>query len=221
MSKTNSLPILYLANKNYSSWSMRAWLAAKFVGLNFEEKMIPLRQENTVEEIAKISPSGKVPCLHIDGIAIWDSLAIAEYLNELFPAKNLFAADQKIRAIQRSVISEMHSGFMDLRKELPMNMKFSGPIIPNVGAQNNIERILETWRFTRQNFSNNQKFLFGKFSIADIFFAPVVSRFISYQIEVKDQIDYLKNISEFPLYQEWQKAALKEEWEIADYLVKR
>lgn len=208
---------LFIANKNYSSWSMRAWLAARFVGLDFEEIIIPLRLENSKLEIAKISSSKKVPALHIDGLEIWDSLAICEYLHEKFPNKNLFSADNKIRAIQRSIICEMHSSFMDLRKELPMNMKISKAITPTALALDNIERILEIWHNCNKNFANNKPFLFGDFSIVDIFFAPVVSRFISYKIDVSKQANYLKNVSEFPLYQEWQEQALKEEWIIADY----
>ncbi len=210
---------LYIANKNYSSWSMRAWLAARFVGLEFNEVIIPLREENTTKEISKISFSKKVPCLHIKGLQLWDSLAIAEYLNELFLDKKLFSTDQNIRAIQRAIVCEMHSGFMDLRKEMPMNMKIVKQKIPSEACQANIDRILEIWRETRKRYAGSGKFLFGNFSLADIFFAPIVSRFISYKVDTKDQADYIANISTSPLYQEWLRGAKEESWVIKDFEV--
>ncbi len=208
-------PILYIANKNYSSWSMRAWLAARFVGLDFAEEIIGLRQEDTVEKIGKISFSKKVPCLHIKGLEIWDSLAIAEYLHELFPHKKLFSEKQETRAIQRAVVSEMHSGFMDLRKEMPMNMRAVKKKIPSAAAQANIDRILEVWRETRKKYGD--EFLFGNFSLADIFFAPVVSRFMTYQVDSKDQGTYIKSVSSHPLYVEWLNGAMNEEAVIKDF----
>lgn len=202
-------PILYIGNKNYSSWSLRAWLCAKHVGLDFEEILIPLRQEKSSEKIGEISESKKVPCLHHDGVVVWDSLAIAEYLNELFPEKNLFPKDQKVRALARSICSEMHSGFLNLRTEMSMNMKEKIDKEASEATKKEIARILEIWQSCLEKF--NGKFLFGDFSVADAFFAPVVSRFITYKVDVGGLEKYLKNISEHADYKEWQDAAFKEE----------
>lgn len=199
---------LYIGNKNYSSWSMRAWLCAKQVGLNFEEILIALRAPQTKEEILKISPSGKIPCLVHNDLKIWDSLAIALYLDETFPEKNLFPKDKKLRNLAKSICCEMHSGFMNLRNEFPMDMQLKTFKEAGPETQKEINRILEIWEGCLK--LSEGKFLFGDFSAADAFFAPVVSRFISYGVKLGNLERYTNNVSNHFLYQEWQTEALKE-----------
>jgi glutathione S-transferase len=199
MSKT----VLYIGNKQFSSWSMRQWLCLKHAQIDFEEITIPLRQETSKTQINAISPSGKVPCLHHNGLVIWDSLAIAEFINELNPEAELLPKNQEKRAISRAITSEMHSGFLDLRKEMPMDIDLKTTYQPSPETQDNINRILEIWQKTQSKYADNGEFLLGKFSIADAFFAPVVSRFISYGIDVGEMKKYVKNITNLPIYQEW------------------
>lgn len=208
---------LYIGNKNYSSWSLRAWLCAKYAGLDFEEVVIPIRTLESEQQISAISPSKKVPCLHHKGLIIWDSLAIAEYANELNPSAELLPKDQAKRALARSIVCEMHSGFLDLRKEFPMNMKLKKPIAPSADARKNIDRILEVWQNCRSKFSSEGEFLLGKFSIVDAFFAPIVSRFVSYEIDVGANQKYLESVINIPLYQEWLKSARAEKWVIEGF----
>jgi glutathione S-transferase len=196
-------PTLYIGTKQFSSWSMRPWLCLKHAKIDFEEVIIPLRQDNTKTQINAISPSGKVPCLNYNGLIIWDSLAIAEFINELKPDAQLLPKNQEKRAIARAISCEMHSGFLDLRKELPMDTKLKTIITPSPEAQNNINRILEIWQQTQNKYADDGEFLLGKFSIADAFFAPVVSRFISYGVDTKDMQKYVRAIRNLPIYQEW------------------
>lgn len=187
---------------------MRAWLCIKQVGIDFEEVLIALRTNQTKENILKISPSGKIPCLIHNNLKIWDSLAIALYLEEIFPEANLFPKNKEIRHFAQSICSEMHSGFINLRNEFPMDMQLKTKQEPGIETQKEIKRILEIWKVCLNKSRGN--FLFGDFSAADAFFAPVVSRFISYDVEVGDLVDYLNNISKNAFYQEWQSSALQE-----------
>jgi glutathione S-transferase len=198
-----SKPILYIGTKQFSSWSMRPWLCLKHSGIDFEEIIIPLRQDDTKSKINAISPSGKVPCLNYNGLEIWDSLAIAEFINELKPEAELLPKNQEKRAIARAIASEMHSGFMDLRKEMPMDTKLKTTQIPSPEVQANINRILQIWQQTKEKYADNGEFLLGKFSIADAFFAPVVSRFVSYGVNVGDMQKYVDAVTNFSIYQEW------------------
>ncbi len=198
-----SKPILYIGTKQISSWSMRPWLCLKHAQIDFEEILIPLRQENTKSQINAISPSGKVPCLNYNGLAIWDSLAIAEFVNELKPEAELLPKNQEKRAIARSIASEMHSGFLDLRKEMSMDTKLKTIQIPSPEVQATINRILEIWHQTQKKSADNGEFLLGKFSIADAFFAPVVSRFVSYGVDAGEMHKYIDAITNLPIYQEW------------------
>lgn len=174
---------LIIGNKNYSSWSLRPWLAMKQFGLEFEEIRIPLYQENSLAKIKQYSPSGKVPILQHDSITIWDSLAICQYLAEEFPAFNWWGKTRQIKAIARSISAEMHSGFMNLRYSMPMNCRqhfSSKEITPEV--QKDIDRINNIWQEYRSSFGNEGDFLLGDFTIADAFFAPVVLRFVTYGV---------------------------------------
>ena len=171
---------LVIGNKNYSSWSLRPWLGLKVAGIEFEEILLPLYEENARSKRLVYSPSGKVPLLADGTLRIWDSLAIAEYLAEQFPARKMWPADREARAIARAVSAEMHSGFQALRSQLPMNMHRDRPAIAyNADAQRDIDRIQEIWRDCRARFGGAGHYLFGAPTIADAMFAPVVSRFAS------------------------------------------
>ena len=210
---------IYIANKNYSSWSLRAWLMMKRSGASFEEVMIPLRQPDTHTLIMRHSPSGKVPALRHGKTMIWESLAIAEYLDEQFPAKKLWPSSIQGRAVARAVSAEMHAGFVHLRRHLPMNMRGH---FPHRGltqeAQADVNRISALWRDCRKRFKAKGGFLFGQFSIADAMFAPVVSRFRTYAVEMDaDAKAYCDAIEIWPAYQEWFAAAKNEPMIIEEY----
>jgi glutathione S-transferase len=203
---------LVVGSRNYSSWSLRAHLVLARAGVPFEEVLVRLGQPETREQILRYSPSGRVPAL-VDGeLAIWDSLAIAEYLAEKLPAARLWPADPRARAIARSVVAEMHSGFADLRANLPMNMRRSAPHVekpPAVLAD--VARILEIWRDCRAR--SGGPFLFGEWSIADAFYAPVVSRFVTYAVEVDaNGRAYMDTILALPEYRAWLEQARAEPW---------
>ncbi|QDK37041.1 glutathione S-transferase family protein [Bdellovibrio sp. NC01] len=186
---------LIIGDKTFSSWSMRAWLVAVQSGLPFKEICIKLDQKDTAAKIAKYSPSGKIPALRQGKRIIWDSLAIAEYLNELSPEAKLWPEDAGTRALARSYASEMHAGFPILRSQMSMDLSLRTEIHHlSHGAIHEINRILEMWK-TALKVSEGP-YLFGDFCIADAFFAPVVFRFISYGIKIKDPMirAYMKNI---------------------------
>ena len=176
---------LIIGNKKYSSWSLRPWLLFKMAGIPFKEKRIFIRKPQTLQEIRKFSPAGRVPCL-VDGkTRVWDSLSIAEYANELYPKKALWPKDKTARAEARSVCAEMHSSFMDLRSKMNMNCLgyFPGKgLTPEV--QKDIDRILEIWTDCRKKYGKAGPFLFGAFTIADAYYAPVVFRFKTYAVKV-------------------------------------
>jgi glutathione S-transferase len=203
---------LYIGNKNYSSWSLRGWLAMKATGADFEELMIPLSQPNTRQEILRHSPSGTVPALKHGTLTVWDSLAIGGYLAELFPQAYLWPKDTNARAVARAVSAEMHSGFRALRTHFPMNMRSSFPnrtSTPEVQAE--IDRITAIWHDCRERFGKEGDFLFGHFTVADAMYAPVVSRFRTYKIELNAELQaYSDAIWSMPSLQEWLAAARKE-----------
>lgn len=176
---------LVIGNKNYSSWSMRAWVLMTHFDIAFDEIQTWLYQPDTAATIKRYSPTGLVPCL-IDGeLAIWDTLAIAEYLAEKFPGKQLWPADAKARAIARSVSAEMHSSFGSLRRAMPMNIRNRYPgkgRSPEVDAD--IARIEAMWNECRARFGAGGDYLFGAFSIADAFYAPVVFRLNTYGVSL-------------------------------------
>lgn len=203
---------LVIGNKNYSSWSLRPWLALKQTGADFKEIRLPLHTAEFDREIAQYSPSGKVPCL-IDGdIKVWESLAICEYLAEKFPEASLWPKDPKARAYARSISNEMHAGFMGLRKNCPMNIRERVKKEISEEIQSDVKRITEIWSQTRSQFGENGPFLFGRFTIADSMYAPVVTRFVTYGIKV-DSVSktYMDAILSLPAMKEWLSAAEKEE----------
>ena len=203
---------IYLGNKNYSSWSLRPWLALKQTGAAFDEEVIPLSEAATRSTVLRFSPSGRVPALKHNELTVWDSLAICEYLAETFPAAKLWPDDKAARAVARAVSAEMHSGFAALRDHLPMNMRSSFPnrgVTPEVQAD--INRITAIWRDCRKRFGAAGPFLFGGFTIADAMYAPVVSRFRTYKIELEAEAQaYADAVWALPALQEWLTAAKNE-----------
>ncbi len=202
---------LVIGNKNYSSWSLRPWLALKQTGQPFKELRIPIHEENSLKEILKYSPSGRVPCLADGEVKVWESLAICDYLAERFPKAGLWPAEPKARAYARSISNEMHAGFQALRKNFTMNIRgrISKPISKEI--QEDIDRITGIWKESRMNYGKNGAFLFGDFTIADAMYAPVVTRFITYGVKVDSTSEaYMKSILGIPAMQEWIKAASAE-----------
>ena len=207
---------LVVGNKNYSSWSMRPWLVLKKSGAAFEEIVIPLDRPETRAEIFKHSPSGFVPTLKDDELTIWESLAICEYLAEKFPDANLWPKDPSARAIARSVSNEMHSGFSALRTNMPMNVRGNLPGKGRApGVQEDINRISAIWRDCRTRFGQNGPYLFGAFSIADAMYAPVASRFVTYQVDLDaDAKAYVNTLWADPAMAAWVEGARREPWVI-------
>ncbi len=211
---------LYIGNKNYSSWSMRPWVLLTQAGIAFQEVKIRFDSfgaDSTFKaELARHSPAGKVPVLVDDDFAIWDTLAIAEYLAEKFPEKQLWPADVKARARARSVVAEMHAGFGALRSVFGMNIEAS---LPEIGprmlrekpqAQADLDRIVQMWRDLLA--SSNGPMLFGDFSIADAFYAPVVKRIVTYALPVPTEITaYIERVQALPSVVAWTRDALAEE----------
>ena len=209
--------MLVLGNKNYSSWSLRGWLVARMAGLNFQEIVIPLRRPETKEAIRRWSPSGKVPCLQHGSIHVWDSLALAEYLHELDPAARLWPEETRDRASARAIVAEMHSGFPALRGELPMDLCRHHSLVPSSAAQADIDRVRQLLITCRETCRESGAFLFGNPGIADAFYAPVISRFVTYDVFLPPLLaDYAATIQAWDLFQEWREAAAQEPWVIAD-----
>lgn len=200
---------LVIGNKNYSSWSLRPWLAMKQAGLDFDEVRIALYTQTASQEIRQYSRAGKVPILLDSSLTIWDSLAICEYLAEQYPTKHWWSDDKAARAMARSISAEMHSGFQALRQNMPMNCRAFLPgkgMTP--GVQVDIDRITTIWRDCRQNFGTGGEMLFGEFTIADAMFAPVVSRFTTYDVQLDPTSRaYAEAIWALPAMQEWAAAA--------------
>jgi glutathione S-transferase len=203
---------LIIANRNYSSWSMRAWLALKATGAAFDEVVVPLGRTETRAEILQWSPTGRLPALHDGGVVIWDSLAICEHLAERFPDAGLWPKEQSARATARSVVAEMHAGFMALRSHMPMNLRASRPGAgAGPGVDEDVRRVVEIWETCRRDFGAGGDLLFGGFTVADAFFAPVVSRFLTYGIEPSGAAgEYMAAVWALPAVVEWAEAARTE-----------
>jgi glutathione S-transferase len=200
--------VLYVGNKRFSSWSLRGWLACRLAGIAFREVVIALDQPATTPEILKISPTARLPCLHHDGRAVWDSLAIAEYCAELRPG--LWPADAAARAHARSIAAEMHSGFAELRKAMWMDVSRRWPGRARTpGALADIQRIVALWADTRGRFGAGGPFLFGReFNLADAFYAPVATRFVTWTPELPAEAKaYVDAVWAHPLLVEWVKGA--------------
>jgi len=208
---------IVIGTRNWSSWSMRPWLALKRTGAPFTETLVPLRRADATEAaIAAHSPSGLVPALKDGDLVVWDSLAICEYLHEIFPEAALWPADTAKRALGRAAAAEMHSGFASLRGECPMDLTLtSAPDLSDATAKN-VRRIVELWRGLRGRFAKDGPYLLGTWSIADAFYTPVATRFRSYGVRLSDYGDageageYAEALLETPEYKAWEAAALKE-----------
>lgn len=203
--------ILIIGNKNYSSWSLRPWLVLKQSGLEFSEVRIPLDLPDTTDRIRKYSPSGRVPVLRHNELTVWESLAICEYIAELAPDRQLWPADAAARAVARAVSAEMHSGFSDLRSQMPVDCRARRPRTATSAVQRDIDRICNLWQTCRQEFGGTGDFLFGNFSIADAMYAPVATRFVTYAVPLPPIAQaYVDSLWQLPGMQEWLTAAAAE-----------
>lgn len=214
---------LIIGNKNYSSWSLRGWLAAKQSGLSFEEITVPILGEHwdqQKQEMGDVQPSsGKVPILWDDDKVIWDSLAIMEYLADKVGRDRFWPKDEAARGMARSMVAEMHSSYAALRSDLPMNVRRRIKL-EQVSEQTkqDIVRILTLWAEARSRYGSSGPFLFGTFGAADVFYAPVVSRFFTYGIGVPGFAQsYMEALWEHAWMQEWVDASESEEWVIEQY----
>ena len=210
---------LIVVNKNYSSWSLRPWIGLKAARIPFEEEVISLYVEGGREQILRHSPAGKVPIL-IDGdVRVWESLAILEYAAERFPGAGLWPSDPAARAHARAISAEMHAGFAALREECTMNFwRPPARRALSAAAQANGVRVQEIWVNARASYGAGGPFLFGTFTAADAMYAPVVQRFIAYDIEVSAAAKaYMQAMTALPAWQEWRRAALSETWVIAKF----
>jgi glutathione S-transferase len=209
---------LVIGNKNYSSWSMRPWIALKVAGIPFEEEVISLDAADFKARVGKISGAGKVPALADGSVQVWESLAILEYLAERYPDARLWPADPAARATARAIAAEMHAGFVPLRRHLPMNM--ARPVMRRelpAEVQANVRRIDAIWTDCRTRCGGDGAFLFGAFGAADAMYAPVVARFHTYAVEVGAVAQaYLQAMMALPAWSEWRTAALAEPWVLAE-----
>jgi glutathione S-transferase len=204
--------ILVIGNKRFSSWSLRPWLLLKQFEIPFEEKLILLDQPDTRAEIMKFSEAGKVPVLVDGNIRIWESMAIAEYLNEKHPEKKMWPVDATARALARSISNEMHSGFSKMREVMSHDLQKNIPGFDYSKAADDVWRVQKIWTDCLQ--ISKGPFLFGDFSIADAMFAPVVNRFITYDVKSENLIqNYILAVRNLPAHQEWIKAGLQETYE--------
>lgn len=205
---------LFIGNKNYSSWSMRPWIAMKVAGIPFDETVISLNAPDFKPRLLAVSGTGKVPTLVDGDVKVWESLAILEYLAEKFPDAGLWPKDRSARAHARVVATEMHGGFIPLRRLMPMNlwrpvMKLE--LTPDAAV--NVTRIEEMWADCRARYGNGGPFLFGPFGAADAMYAPVVSRLHTYAVDVTAATRaYMDAVMALPAWREWHEAGVKEPW---------
>lgn len=209
-------PVLIIANKNYSSWSLRPWMALHMAGIAFDEKMIRFGDPRFSNAVRKISKAGQVPILLHNGLMINDSLAIIEYAAETWPKRNVWPKNKAARAMARSASAEMHAGFSALRNACPMNLR-RPPKLPPGGLSDavlrDVARIEQLWADCRKAHGKGGPFLFGKFSGADAMFAPVVTRFETFAIPVKRATrDYMKAVLETPSFLAWKAGSDTEKW---------
>jgi glutathione S-transferase len=211
--------VLHLGNKNYSSWSMRPWLALKWGAIPFEERVIPLGGEgygrSKIAEVVAVSPSGRVPALHVGGVVIYESLAICEWAAEQTPS--LWPADPMIRAEARAAASEMHAGFAALRRDMSMNIRRRLAVEPSwpEDTRMDLDRLFTLWGGLRARFGEAGPFLFGTRSIADAMFAPVATRLRTYAVAAPEPVKaYCATIFADDAFQEWERAAETETWTI-------
>jgi glutathione S-transferase len=209
-------PVLTISSKNYSSWSLRGWLLCRLAGLDVEERIVSIDDPANRAELLLLSPSVLVPRLNHDGASVWDTLAIAEYLAELYPDAGMLPADRIARAHCRSISGEIHSGFHNLRSALPMNLKAHHEKFKVfAGAQPDIDRVQTIWVECLDRWGG--PFLFGRPTIADAMFAPVCTRFLTYNVEMPAPVkSYCRTIMAWPPMVEWVEAAKREPEEMEE-----
>ncbi len=217
--ENDAMLTLMIGNKNYSSWSLRPWLAMKQMGVEFEEIRIPLYQPGSAAVICEYSPAGRVPILQDGDRLIWDSLAILEYLAERDAEKFWWPETLEARTVARCISAEMHSGFLALRQQMPMNCKAR---FPGKGrtpeSESDIARVRQIWTDCRSRFGESGEFLCGAFSIADAMYAPVALRFITYDVELSPlEAQYRDVILALPALQDWVVAGLAETETLPQY----
>jgi len=212
-------PLLIIGNKNYSSWSLRAWLMLKHAEVDFEELRVALQVPGYQLKLSYFSPSGKVPAYRVGDLTVWDTLSIAEYLYETHPA--LWPVDKSARAIARSISAEMHSGFAAMRKAMPMNIRRRGRhVVSSPELEIDIARIKIIWRDLRTQYAEVGPWLFGEYSIADAMFAPVVLRFLTYGVSEQGVVQaYMEAVLNDPFMQEWVRASELEQEVVVPYEV--
>ncbi|MFO0660404.1 MAG: glutathione S-transferase family protein [Polyangiaceae bacterium] len=212
-------PTLYIGNKNYSSWSMRPWLALRWAGIDFEERLIPLGGvgygKSAIAEVLAVSPSGRVPVLHVGEVVIWDSLAIAEWAAENATVA-IWPQDPMTRALCRSAAAEMHSSFAAMRRDLGMNLRRrTSPRDWPEDTRRDLARVEELWGALRSKYAQQGPYLFGQRSIADAFYAPVATRLRTYGVDVSETTRaYMDTIFSDTAFAAWEAAALAETWSI-------
>ena len=208
----SELPVLVIGDKTYSSWSLRPWLLLRQAGIAFEERLLWLHRPEFRNEVARYSPSGRVPALLHDGAVIWESLAILEYINETWLQGRGWPAERKARAQARAIACEMHSGFAALRRDLSLNLRrHAAALQPGHDAAQDMQRVLTLWQDTRARFNSGGPFLFGAFGCADAMYAPVALRFLVYGIALPPVAQaYVDAILALPAIAEWRAAAALE-----------
>ena len=210
---------LTIANKLYSSWSLRPWLLMTALGIPFEETVIPMYFPDSKARMLDISPTGKMPCLVDGDVKVWESLAIMEYLHERFPDKGVWPRDRLARAHARAVSNEMHAGFQALRNACPMNLgKRFAPKDLGADVADNVRRLEGMWSDCRRRFKGSGEFLLGDFCAADAMFAPVVTRLDTYQVPVATETrQYMNAVLGHPAFGKWLREALAEPWSLPHY----
>lgn len=206
--ETMSRFTLLMGNKNYSSWSFRAWFVLHAFDIPITEKMVDLSASDFKAKILENSEAGQVPVLWDGDTRVWDTLAICEYLAETFPDKEIWPKDKATRALARSIVAEMHSGFFAVRQQMPMNCRASFEKREwDADATKDIQRISQIWTMCRERFASEGPYLMGKFSAVDAFYAPVVSRFTTYQVPLTGEAQtYVETLNQHPSVQTWMEA---------------
>lgn len=210
---------LFIGNKAYSSWSLRPWILLKVFDIPFTDTVIPMYQPTTRTDMLRRGPTGKVPVLHAEGLAIWESLAIIEFIAESFPDRAIWPRDRAARALARALSSEMHAGFTRLRQTCPTNFRRQPRPIPlDAEVLADVARIEAAWAAAREEFGTGGPFLFGAFSAADAMYAPVVNRLHAYAVDVRPETRaYMDAIMDLPAWKEWIADGAAEPWHVAAY----
>jgi len=210
---------LYIAYKNYSSWSLRPWIAMKVAGIPFDETLLPFYHDDSLKKFAETEGlPAKVPVLKDQGRTIWDSLAILEYLADQYPEAKLWPNDPTLKALARSAAAEMHSGFMALRGEFPMNCRVNVTVAPSEATQKDLQRLAKIWSDFAKQKKPEGDFLCGHFTIVDAMYSAVMWRVTGYHLPVSEEFDrWAKAMLALPAMQEWLEASKAESWSVEQY----